>query len=168
MTAQYDKAVASLSQILDIDPKNVRAYINSAVLYLSYLHDFQRAESLLKTAMTEIPNNLTIINTLAQLYIMDKKYELALKYANKVLELNPDDAHAYAVRGSVFFYRNRLNVAVEDLERSLRLDPKQKRVLNNLGVIYARKGNMEKAKLLWRESLKIDHDQPEIQNYLNN
>jgi Flp pilus assembly protein TadD len=56
----------------------------------------------------------------------------------------------------VLLRTNRVNEAVQALERAVSLNPKSPAALNNLGAAYERKGDIAKAKTMYRQALAVD------------
>jgi len=61
------------------------------------------------------------------------------------LEQNPEDAKTWAKLGHLFFDANRFNEAIGAYQKSLALEPDNPAVLTDMGVMYRRSGDPEKA-----------------------
>ena len=88
--------------------------------------------------MTEInPFNEQAYLYLGQLYINQKKLTEAIGLFDEAIELNPNFAEAYKERGRAKLLNGDKDGSVEDMKKSLELNPKEETGLNgefkNLG-----------------------------------
>ena len=83
---------------------------------------------------------------LCNVYTFQNKYELALREAERALELNPNNADVYSQMGWTLVWAGQLDEAIEALQMSLRLDATSKRnAWLHLGIAYYLKQEYEKA-----------------------
>lgn len=73
------------------------------------------------------------------------KYDLALSYFNKVIELSPHNAKAYFNKGFTYFRLKEYDKAISDYNRAIEIDPKYANAYSHRGRTYALKGELEKA-----------------------
>jgi tetratricopeptide (TPR) repeat protein len=77
---------------------------------------------------------------------LDGMYEDALAQFNRSLQLNPSNAPAiYNHRARVYQYQNQLELAEEELQKGLTLEPKHSLLRTSLAYQHMRKGELEKA-----------------------
>ena len=81
----------------------------------------------------------------AMLYRDEGKYDLAIDYYNKALQLNVVDYEAYGNRGNVYFSLNKADLAIKDYKKALSLKPDYHPSLDNLGAQYAKMGQFDSA-----------------------
>ena len=62
----------------------------------------------------------------------------------------------YGVLGALYLQEDRLDQAVDLLEKALALDPKDPDVCNNLGVAYRKKGMLDDAIAQYRKAIELD------------
>ena len=65
-------------------------------------------------------------------FLVEQKYEEALEVINKVIELQPNLAIAYARRGTIYYYLNDLKAASINWNIALKIDPEYDQVRNIL------------------------------------
>ena len=83
---------------------------------------------------------------LCNVYTFQNKYELALREAERALELNPNNAEVYSQMGWTLLWAGQVDEAIEALQMSLRLDSTSKRnVWLHLGMAYYLRGDYQKA-----------------------
>jgi adenylate cyclase len=84
-----------------------------------------------------------------------KDYDNAILYAEKALELRPNEAGLYFTLGAAYFLAGRYEEAIENLETSLRLAPvKPPNYLVNLGRSCLGNKQYKKAILIYTETLE--------------
>jgi tetratricopeptide (TPR) repeat protein len=84
----------------------------------------------------------------------------------KVIKLKPDYAHAYNALGYTLAEKtNRLNEATELLDKAISLAPEDPFILDSMGWLYYRKGNLDKAREFLERAWRIRQD-PEIAAHL--
>ena len=74
-------------------------------------------------------------------FLVEQKYEQALEVINKVIELQPNLAIAYARRGTIYYYLNDLRAASINWNIALKIDPEYDQVRNILQSL--KEGNLE-------------------------
>ena len=73
-------------------------------------------------------------------------YEEALAQFNRSLQLNPSNAPViYNHRARVYQYQNQLELAEEELQKGLTLEPKHSLLRTSLAYQHMRKGELQKA-----------------------
>ena len=98
-----------------------------------------------------------------QLY-REGRYPEALQEFQKALKEFPRLTEAYQCLGDTYFRMGLLDEAKEAYERVRRSDPENVSVLENLGVIFANRGDYKKAVWQWGEVLKRNPDRRDIIN----
>jgi tetratricopeptide (TPR) repeat protein len=84
----------------------------------------------------------------------------------KVIKLKPDYAHAYNALGYTLVEKtNRLNEATELLDKAISLAPEDPFILDSMGWLHYRKGNLDKAREFLERAWRIRQD-PEIAAHL--
>jgi serine/threonine protein kinase/tetratricopeptide (TPR) repeat protein len=99
-------------------------------------------ESLLRSA----PNDWNVHLVAGQTLRIDGMYNEALEQFNIALRLNPSNAALiYNNRARVFQYQNQLELAADEIEKGLTLEPKQPLLRISLGYQQMRQGDLSKA-----------------------
>ncbi len=70
-------------------------------------------------------------------------------------------------QGKFYFLNKQYDEAILEFQKALELDPRNARVLYNLGVIYESKEDIEIAKTLYNKALEIDPKLSEAQKHLD-
>ncbi len=134
----FDKALA-------IDPGSVESNLYRVYMLLSRGEKESARhgiESLLQTA----PNDWNVHLVAGQTLRIDGMYNEALEQFNTSLRLNPSNAALiYNNRARVFQYQNQLELAADEIEKGLTLEPKQPLLRISLGYQKMREGNLAEA-----------------------
>ena len=88
--------------------------------------------------------------------IDDEDSDLALKFLDAVVEIAPDFAEGWNKRAYVYFLDNDYDNAMNDLRRTLALEPKHFKALEGLARIMNETGQKKAALQAYREVLKIN------------
>lgn len=92
--------------------------------------------------------------------------EEELKFANKVLKLDPDNVYGLSIRAYYEYLAMDFAAADATYEHLLRLDGVSGAHWNNLALIYKRKGDYVKEEELYRVSLMMEPNEPNTYNNL--
>jgi serine/threonine-protein kinase len=134
----FDKALA-------LDPGSVESNLYRVYMLLSRGEKESARhgiESLLQTA----PNDWNVHLVAGQTLRIDGMYNEALDQFNISLRLNPANAALiYNNRARVFQYQNQLELAADELQKGLTLEPKQPLLRISLGYQKMREGNLAEA-----------------------
>ena len=134
----FDKALA-------LDPSSVEANLYRVYMLLSRGEKESARhgiENLLQTASNDWNVHLVAGQTLR----IDGMYEEALEQFNISLRMNPSNAAMiYNHRARVYQYQNQLELAGEEIEKGLTLEPRQPLLRISLGYQQMRLGDLSKA-----------------------
>lgn len=87
-------------------------------------------------------------------------YDRAIGHFTRAIESDhlsvPRLSDAYRARGDAYFYREKLNLAVDDYNLALHLNPKNASALNNRGNAFTKKGLFELAMSDFDATLRLD------------
>ncbi|MDQ7780668.1 MAG: tetratricopeptide repeat protein, partial [Planctomycetota bacterium] len=116
----------------------------------------QQAIEDLRAAAEMLPGLPDIHSTLAHLYTLDGKLDLATKELRALVELLPDSADCLYNLGTHYYKLNRYEDAVENLKKAIELNPNYVEAHLNLGVILKLKGQVDEAIRAIRRALEIE------------
>ena len=125
--------------------------------------DQTQVNALMSVADKE-PSNPKPRVQLANLYFDAEKYDDAIKWYGDALKLNPNDVDVNTDLGVCYYYTNQPDRALEQFDKSLKLDAKHTKTLLNVGIVKAfGKQDLQGAIEAWQEVLKIAPDTSEGQ-----
>lgn len=128
--------------------------------------DFSEAAAVLGSGLAEHPDNVDLLYDRAM--VLEKLNDLPglERDLRRVITLKPDHAHAYNALGYTLADRNaRLDEALALIEKAITLAPRDGFILDSLGWVHFRMGNVEKAVAVLREAFSL-RDDPEIAAHL--
>jgi serine/threonine-protein kinase len=135
----------AFDRALELDPGSIEANLYRVYMMLSRGEKESARhgiEQLLRTSGNDWNVHLVAGITLR----LDGMYEDALRQFNRSLQLNPSNAPAiYNHRARVYQYQNQLELAEEELQKGLTLEPKHSLLRTSLAYQHMRKGELDKA-----------------------
>lgn len=129
-------------------------YLQGRCAYLA--GDFSKAEYAYMQSIIRFDKiKKESVYNLAVLYKEEKKYADAIKWLNKVNELEDNFMNSYSLLGEIYLYKGDFSRAQEALIKSLKENPNQENVLNNLGVSYFSVKDYAKAEQFFSRSVSL-------------
>ena len=123
-------------------------------------------ESDLKQILTHDPDNAQALNALGYtLADRTNRYDEALKFINRALELSPNDYYILDSKGWILFRLGKLDEAIDYLQKALELRPDGE-IAAHLGEVLWVKGNTKQAKKVWETALKATPGNLMLQNVI--
>jgi len=149
------KAGQMFSKAVELDPRYAAAYaglgwVDAAKALYGWTEfpdkALANAYALGRKALDLDESNASAHGLLANVYAFQNQYELAIREAERAIELNPNDSYTYAELGFVLLWSGRVDEAISALEMSLRLDTNsQSNAWSHLGMAYYLKGQYKEA-----------------------
>ena len=101
---------------------------------------------------------------LGNLYFDAEKYDDAIKWYGEALALEPKDVNVSTDLGVCYYYTNQPDKALEQFDKSLKLDANHAKTLLNVGIVRAfGKQDLDGATKAWQQVMKVAPDSPEGQ-----
>ena len=145
----FDKA-------LEIDPGSIEANLYRVYMMLSR-GEKESARHGIEQLLRTSGNDWNVHAVAGITLRLDGMYEDALAQFNRSLQLNPANAPAiYNHRARVYQYQNQLELAEEELQKGLTLEPKHSLLRTSLAYQHMRKGELEKAISLLEAVIRDD------------
>jgi cytochrome c-type biogenesis protein CcmH/NrfG len=116
----------------------------------------KKAEPLLAKLKTD-PNNSNLLNQIGTLYKATHQFKEAAGYFQKAIDADPRNVAARTDLASCLFYQGDAEGAMNQLQQSLRYDPKDVNSLFNLGMIRLQaKNDPSGAVTAWQQLLRLN------------
>jgi tetratricopeptide (TPR) repeat protein len=151
---KYNQAIAAFDQAIVLDSGNAEILVNRGTVY--YYKDMY-AEALidLNLAIQVNPEEANAYNALALLRADQGQYDEALKLVERALMIEPFQPYFMNNRG---YIRLKLDdpLAVEDINKSIVLDPKNGWAYRNKALWYMEQGRYDQAIILLTRAEKMD------------
>ena len=140
-----------------------RLKIQQATVY-DKQKDFDRAESVLKEILKVNPQNAVALNYIGYL-LADRGVRLdeALRYVKEALAIDPENGAYLDSLGWAFFKMNDLTNAEKNLLKADELVKDDPTIVEHLGDLYFKTGDLQKAQEFWEKSVSIGTEQDDIQ-----
>jgi tetratricopeptide (TPR) repeat protein len=123
---------------------------------------FLATEATLKTSLNSNPNDVKALVDLGNLYYDNNKFQQAIDYYGKALDIQPNDVSVRTDRGSCFWSLGQADPAIAEFQKSLQLNPTHPQTLYNLGIVYLHgKNDMAEARKAWEKLLATNPDYPQ-------
>ena len=118
----------------------------------------------LQSVVDRDPKNALARAQLGNLYYDAGRYSDAIKWYSESLVLNPKNVDVSTDLAVSYYYSNDPDRAIQQLERSLEIDPSHTKTLLNLGVVRAfGKQDLKGATDVWKRLVEIAPQSPEGQ-----
>ena len=165
-TQSADKAIASLDEIDNLTTEQQIIVIQAQANILAKAQRDKESFELLDKTIKNMPNTPELVYDYALAAERVKKLDLMESELRKVINAKPDFAPAYNALGYSFADRNtRLTEAMQLIEKALSISPNDHYMIDSLGWVHYRKGNLDKAIELLQKAYKVNQD-PEIAAHL--
>jgi adenylate cyclase len=159
--------------------KNLQAWEKMALAREAYLRfnvvENRKARRLLQEALEADPLYTGAMVLLGLTHWWDARYDQstdvehslskAEAQAERILELNPDMAGAFMLRGAIALLRRRHDDAVAYCEKAVSLAPSDSHNMGFLGIVYRFAGQSEKAVSALKSALRLSPHNPAWQIY---
>jgi len=157
---KYEKEIQYLNYALALDPNNVEIYKKRGIYHL-ILEDLEKGIKDLLKVVDLCPKHLEIYTVyiyLASAYIPLDKADESLKYSNKAIKINPNEAVGYNLRCGAYCVMGNINKAIAELDKVIKLEPQKTLTYCNRGHLYEDMGQFDKALEDYERAIKIDFD----------
>ena len=156
----YKKAIDTYFKVLKYYPRYTKVY--DYVFYILANHKELSTEYMTQTyeALNKINSDMVrqnkstyfVLRRIGIAYFQDKKdkqkYQKAIPYLQKAVKANPKDPVSFKILGFCHASIGQLPQAINALEASIRLEPKDAQTLNALAKVFDKTGQTDKANQL--------------------
>jgi serine/threonine-protein kinase len=155
--ARIQAARQAAEKGMKIDPSLPEVH-RSLGRYHMFSGDIASAEKCFLTAIKYNPKYAVGYRTLGWLKRAAGKYDEALQWARKALELAPTDLETLLLLSLIHMDEKRFTVATSTLQRAIELGPDYGRAYYNLGQVYLKLGVFEMAMENYLQAIKFKGD----------
>ncbi len=101
-------------------------------------------------------DTVDLLMSRAAQFATEAEIELSLAILDAVVDIAPEEAEAWYLRAKVNVLKGKPERALVDLRRTLNLDPKHYRAINDLGLVLERLGAQKEALEAYRRALAVN------------
>ena len=153
-TNKLEQAYNCFQKAIKINPSRCEAYNNLGFIHIKN-GNLELAETCLKKSYEINPKYIPTLNNLVGLYINYQAPDTALKYAKKVIILEPENPISNSQHAKALIQNGRLNEAIKILEELYKRFP-QPPFRMDLSSAYRENGDIEKSDQIVREEFQKD------------
>jgi tetratricopeptide (TPR) repeat protein len=118
----------------------------------------------LETILKSDPQNAGAAVQLANAYFDAERYPDAIKWYEQALAVKPDDPNAITDLGVSYYYTGNSDKALQQFDKSLKLDPRHTKTMLNQGIVLAfGKRDLAGAAEAWKKVVDLAPESPEGQ-----
>ncbi|TAG02700.1 MAG: tetratricopeptide repeat protein [Cytophagia bacterium] len=112
-------------------------------------------------------NNSQALYEIATTYLVTKKYDECIKYADKVIKNKPNFAYqAFDLKGSALDYQGKSEKAIKNYQMGIKLYPNYFMLHFNLGITYLRQNKVKEGENSLRQAITLYSSYPSAHYYL--
>ncbi len=156
---EYQQAVDTFSDLIDLFPQNADAFKNRGVAYMK-LEKFDDAIPDFESAKNISPNLKGVYSNLGVIWYYKENYEKAIENYNREIEITPDNAVAYFNRALSMTKLGETDNALSDLTAAISISPDFYWAICYKADLLAHTGQVEEAIALYEMAIEIDRETP--------
>lgn len=141
----------------DLAPLDSEAQIKLVDFYLGTRRPEEARKRLLEIN-EKAPHFMPAHYRLAEMAVVDHKYDDALKILDGVFSRNKSDANALFIRGRIHLALKEIDPAVQDFQEVIRIQPNSPDGYYQLALVYLQSDRWEEAKARLKDALRIQPD----------
>jgi membrane associated rhomboid family serine protease/cytochrome c-type biogenesis protein CcmH/NrfG len=164
---QVDTAIGNLQQVVARNRQNNLALLLLGNAYLQK-KDYAQAESVLKQAQANDPDDLGVQYYLGLVYGETNRYEEARQIFAKLTQSNPKDDDGWTMLGTALDGLGREQEAVQALQRAISLNPRNAEAHRELGLAWLKMKQADSAIAELQQATQLDPKSAQAQHDLGN
>ncbi len=168
MKGNFEEAVKYYEECLKVNPSLTEAHNNLGAAYQE-MGLIDKAESEFRIALSDVrykSKELPYYN-LARLYLARERFQEALGYVEKSLEIDRGMAMAYDLKGMILEKMNDLKGAIENYKKAVEKVSEDPNFNFNLAVAYFKNNDPVKARLAFERTLTLKTVPAEIKEKID-
>jgi len=150
-----DDALDEIAYAIEIDESPWSRYYTKYGQYLAQLDYYQNAEVMYLQAHDINPNDIVPLVELSEIHFKFQNFGQASFFAEKALELAPNDPLVRITMGRALQQAPTLNESTEQFEIALELDPTLPNIYKNLGYNYREMGDYQTAITYYDQAIEL-------------
>jgi len=152
--------------VVSISKENPGALKMSFVFEKKSTSDFEKPDATATVASKPLPRELQDVAIAARKNLLQRKYRIAEKQYQTILEKDPNNLDALSNLGVVYFRTGKTQSAESTLTQALAIAPNNDYVLTTLGIVHYRQSRFDEALNELRKAIEINPNSATAHNYL--
>ena len=159
------RALMDYTDALDIQPENIEALGMRAYIYAEQ-HNYKKARDDYEALLSIDPMNERARIGLILVNDRDSRSVEARRQIDALIEMHPDHAVLYAIRGGIEQRHRQYEMSLADLSRAIELDPKNADYYVSRATLYLEMGKRKLARQDAQEAVRLGADPKEMASML--
>lgn len=118
----------------------------------------EKADILLKNAVAQHPDSVTLLLKKAQVYVYSDKPDLALDLLNKLEKMEPENSDVFFAKGAIYSQLQRSEKAIEEYQKAISKSEALDEVYMNIAFEYEHLNNYIKSIEYFRKAIEINSE----------
>ena len=165
---RLEEAILPLQRAVKLDPSNYTALSSLGMIY-DRLKMYVQCDSLYENALYLFPDDPLFMNNYAySLAERSEKLDFALEMAKKAVAADPENDAYQDTIGWIYYMLGMYDLALIHIKKSVEDRQNSAVVIEHLGDVYLKLGDLEEAKSQWKRALEIDKDNERLKRKIEN
>jgi tetratricopeptide (TPR) repeat protein len=153
----YAEGIAELKKAIELDPRNIRTYIDLARAYV-FSKNPDAGEAALKQALTIDPQSIEILVALGDLRVTTGKLDQAQSFYTQALDIAPQTDDLYLKLAGFYQRYGRPGEAEDTLQKLVTIKPTDEKPHIYMGDFFASIGQHERARASYLRATEVNPD----------
>jgi tetratricopeptide (TPR) repeat protein len=154
----FPAAIEHYKEVLDSNPRHLRARFNLAVIYHDQ-HEYDRAKEQYQRLLSSYPHHARSLVNLADIALAEGNAAQAYVLLLRAVDTEPDRAYPYSFLGRYLQQQGKLAKAQEAYEHALDIEDNAL-TRYRLGVLFLQQGDASKARQQFEHAIDLDANEP--------
>jgi tetratricopeptide (TPR) repeat protein len=155
--SQYDRAIDKYKDILKIDKRYVKAYLEMGDILEAKGEKWKSIENY-KNAINNGIEDFSIYYNLGKALLESGNTDEANEYLKEAQRLNPDKSDIYEVLGDSNKKKKNISLAIKNYGFALQRNPTKRAIFEKLSCTYIENGSYEKTLETFKKAVSIDKE----------
>ncbi|WP_339062736.1 tetratricopeptide repeat protein [Tepidibacillus marianensis] len=155
--SDFSEGIRYLTKVSQLQPENLEILISLVDAY-ERNHDHSHAQSILERILSIDEYYLPALKRLGEIYLYQEEWQRAKEVLNKALEIDPDDMTLQVMYAKILKAYGDVQEAIQQYELIHQDSPYEEEICENLGELYLRAGDVNKAIECYETQLEIIQD----------
>jgi Flp pilus assembly protein TadD len=163
-----EQAIVPLEHAVELEPNNYTALSTLGMVY-DELKIYEKCDTLYVRALRLFPEDPLFLNNYAySLAERSEQLDFALEMAKKAVAAEPENDAYQDTIGWIYYRLGMYDLALVHIKKSVENRQNSAVVIEHLGDVYLKLGDLKEAKSQWKRALEIDTDNERLKRKIEN